>query len=238
MSELLKTWGLGKHFGGLRANHDINFTIHQRTIHSIIGPNGAGKTTFISMISGHHRPSAGRIWFAGEEITDQSVIERARRGIVRKFQRPSLYLGLTAYENVEVAVLATGCPRSQRHRRIHETLEQVRLAPEAMKPVSYFSHGQRQWLEVALLLAREAKLLLLDEPTAGMTSEETNATGRLIRELVSRHDCSAIIIEHDLNFVRNLQAPVTVMHLGEIVAQGSYHEVEQDDFVRSIYLGQ
>jgi len=237
MSDLLKTRGLSKRFGGLRANHDINFTIQEGAIHSVIGPNGAGKTTFISMISGHHKPSAGQIWFSGEEVTDESVIERARRGIVRKFQRPSLYVGLTTYENVEVAVLATSCPRSQRQRRVQETLEQVRLVPEAMKPVSYLSHGQRQWLEIALLLAREAKLLLLDEPTAGMTSEETDATGRLIRELVSGHGCSAIIIEHDLNFVRDLEAPVTVMHLGEIVAEGSYHQVEQNDFVRSIYLG-
>lgn len=238
MTNILRTEGLTKFFGGLRANHDVNFSLPVGTIHCIIGPNGAGKTTFISMISGHHRPSAGQIWFNGANVTELSLTERARLGIVRKFQTPSLYLGLTAYENIEVAVLATRCPKSMRRQRIEETLERVRLISEGDTPVSHLSHGQRQWLEIGLLLAKETKLLLLDEPTAGMTTEETDATGRLIRELVEGHDLSAIIIEHDINFIRNLRAPVTVLHLGELVAEGSYDEIERNDFVRSIYLGE
>lgn len=238
MTDILRTEGLTKYFGGLRANHDVNFSLPQGSIHCVIGPNGAGKTTFISMISGHHKPSAGQIWFDGENVTGLSLIDRARRGIVRKFQTPSLYIGLSVYENIEIAVLATRCPRPMRRQRIEETLERVRLISEADTPVSHLSHGQRQWLEIGLLLAKETKLLLLDEPTAGMTTEETDATGRLIRELVEGRDLSAIIIEHDINFLRNLRAPITVLHLGELVAEGSYDEIERNEFVRSIYLGE
>lgn len=237
MSELLRTEGLTKRFRGLVANDSIDFTLKAGSLRCVIGPNGAGKTTLISMISGHQQPSNGAIWFQGQNITKLSIIDRARRGISRKFQTPTLFDNLSAYENVELAVLRTGCPPRKRRSRILEVLDLVRLADLADATASTLSHGQRQWLEVGLLLANDAILLLLDEPTAGMTVEETASTGQLIRRLGQELGLSAIIIEHDINFIRDLQAPVTVLHLGRVLVEGSFHDIEHDEQVRSVYLG-
>lgn len=238
MSEILRIEGLTKYFGGLRASYNINFVLGRGMIKAIIGPNGAGKTTFISQISGHYLPSDGQIWFEGEDITKLPLVKRARRGIVRKFQTPSLYLGLNVYENVEIAVLGTQCPRRKRHERIAQILHDVRLSQEAYTTVSNLSHGQRQWLEIGLLLGREAKLLLLDEPTAGMTPDESHATGMLIKQIVIERDLSAIIIEHDMEFVERLDVPVSVLHLGELIAEGTYKDVESNETVQKIYIGE
>ena len=233
MSALLEVEGLGKRFQGLVANADIDFSLACGEIRSIIGPNGAGKTTFISMISGHLAPTTGRIRYKGQDITRLPVVRRARLGIGRKFQTPSLFDNLSAYENVELAVLRAGAPR----RRIAEVLERVRLGGEGRTPARHLSHGQRQWLEIALLLANAAELVLLDEPTAGMTAEETHATGALIRELARELGLSTIVIEHDINFIRDLAAPVTVLHLGRVLTQGPFEAVAADPLVRDVYLG-
>ncbi len=233
MSALLEVEGLGKRFQGLVANADIDFALARGEIRSIIGPNGAGKTTFISMISGHLAPTTGRIRYKAQDITRLSVVRRARLGIGRKFQTPSLFDNLTARENIELSVLRAGAPR----RRIAEVLERVRLGAESRTPAKHLSHGQRQWLEIALLLANAAELVLLDEPTAGMTAEETHATGALIRELAGELGLSTIVIEHDINFIRDLAAPVTVLHLGRVLTQGSFEAVAADPQVRDVYLG-
>ena len=237
MSDLLSISGLTKRFSGLVANQDVNLTLNSGEIRSIIGPNGAGKTTLISMISGHQKPTEGRIVYDGRDITRLSVTQRARLGIVRKFQTPSVFYGLNVYENVELAVIAAGVPGSKRKARIAEVLEHIRLGELADVPASRLSHGQRQWLEIGLLLGNNARLLLLDEPTAGMTAEETHATGRLIRELTAKLHLAAIIIEHDIKFIRDLQAPITVLHLGKVFKEGSYDEISSDEHVRNIYLG-
>jgi ABC-type uncharacterized transport system ATPase subunit len=203
----------------------------------VIGPNGAGKTTFISMISGHMRPTGGRIIYKDRDVTDLSVIRRARIGIARKFQTPTVFENLTAYQNIELAVLGTGCPRAKRHRRIFEILDLIRLSEVWDRPAQFLSHGQRQWLEVGLLIAIEAELLLLDEPTAGMTAEETASTARLVQMLARELKLSVIIIEHDINFIRDLRAPVTVLHLGRVLLDGSFEEVAANDRVRDVYLG-
>jgi ABC-type uncharacterized transport system ATPase subunit len=233
VSALLEVEGLGKRFQGLVANADIDFSLARGEIRSIIGPNGAGKTTFISMISGHLAPTTGRIRYKGQDITRLPVVRRARLGIGRKFQTPSLFDNLSAYKNVELAILRAGAPR----RRIAEVLERVRLVGEGRTPARYLSHGQRQWLEIALLLANAAELVLLDEPTAGMTAEETHATGALIRELARELGLSTIVIEHDINFIRDLAAPVTVLHLGRVLTQGPFEAVAADPQVRDVYLG-
>jgi ABC-type uncharacterized transport system ATPase subunit len=233
VSALLETRGLGKRFQGLVANADIDFRLGKGEIRSVIGPNGAGKTTFISMVSGHLGPSSGRIRYKGQDITALSVVRRARLGIARKFQTPSLFDNLTAFGNVELAVLRARRPR----RRVDEVLELVRLGAEARTPAKHLSHGQRQWLEMALLLANDAELVLLDEPTAGMTAEETHATGRLIRDLAEGLHLSAIVIEHDINFVRDLAAPVTVLHLGRVLTEGPFEAVAENPQVRDVYLG-
>lgn len=237
VTELLSTTGLTKRFGGLIANDRIDFALARGALRCVIGPNGAGKTTFISMISGHVRPSSGRIRFKGTDITRLPVERRARLGICRKFQTPSLFLNLTVMENIELAVLATRRPRTERRRRIAEVLESIRLEDLRGETVNALTHGQRQWLEVGLLVAKDSELLLLDEPTAGMTAEETRATGMLVQNLVRQVGLSVIIIEHDIKFVRALAAPVTVLHQGRVLCEGDFVTISEDARVRDIYLG-
>ena len=237
MTEILRVENLTKRFQGIVANEGISLTLGAGEIRSIIGPNGAGKTTFISMISGHQRPTEGRILFSGHDITSLSVPKRARLGIARKFQTPSVFPELTVIENLELAVLAAERKTVQQPGRIGELLEMIRLGEFAERKVAALSHGQRQWLEIGLLLGMNARLMLLDEPTAGMTAEETHATGKLIRALTSDLGLSAIIIEHDINFIRDLKAPVTVFHLGRVFREGGFESISADEEVRSIYLG-
>lgn len=237
MAELLRTEALTKTFRGLVANREIGFAIEAGELRCIIGPNGAGKTTFISMISGHQKPTAGRITFEGRDITGLPVHRIARMGIMRKFQTPTVFNELTVYANIELAVLASDCAARRRRDKVYEVLALVRLTDVVAQRVATLSHGQRQWLEVGMLLAKDAKLLLLDEPTAGMTAEETHSTGELVRRLVDDLNLSAIIIEHDINFIRDLKAPVTVFHLGSILVEGSFEEVADNGQVRAVYLG-
>lgn len=237
MSTLLKTELLTKRFRGLVANQDVSFELETGRVHSVIGPNGAGKTTFISMISGHLAPSSGRILYKSQDITGLSVVRRARIGIARKFQTPSVFDNLSAFENIELAVLRTKLSEAERQKRIADVLELVRLQDDQDTPVQFLSHGQRQWLEIGLLIGIEAELLLLDEPTAGMTAEETAATGELVNSLARERNLSVIIIEHDINFIRDLRAPITVLHLGKVLKEGSFDELSQDEQVREVYLG-
>jgi urea ABC transporter ATP-binding protein UrtD len=237
MAELLRTEGLTKRFEGLLANDRVDFRLASSELRCVIGPNGAGKTTFISMISGHLRPSAGNIWYQGERITQLPVTARARRGIGRKFQTPSVFDNLSVQENVELAALASADRARDVRARIDRVLQLVRLDDHGDVLARNLSHGQRQWLEIGLLLANEAKLLLLDEPTAGMTAEETAATGELVRQLIAELKVSAIIIEHDINFIRRLRAPVTVMHLGRVLVEGPFDEIARNSEVREVYLG-
>lgn len=237
MTMLLRTAGLSKNFRGLTANKDIDFQLEAGQVRSVIGPNGAGKTTFISMISGHLAPSSGKIFYKGKDITRLPVSKRARVGIARKFQTPSVFDNLTAYDNIELAVLGTSTPRELREPRVLEVLDIVRLRDQRNTPVQFLSHGQRQWLEIGMLLGIEAELLLLDEPTAGMTAAETAATGDLVKSLARDRNLSIVIIEHDINFIRDLQAPITVLHLGQVLKEGSFEELSNDPQVREVYLG-
>jgi urea ABC transporter ATP-binding protein UrtD len=237
VSEILRAEQLSKYFKGITANEDVTFAMEAGSIRAIIGPNGAGKTTFLSMISGHHAPSSGRIYYKGQEVTRLDVVDRARRGILRKFQTPSVFDELSVYENLELAVLGTDRAPAERHRRISEVLEVVRLAELSDAQCKHLSHGQRQWLEIGLLLGRDAELLLLDEPTAGMTAEETAATARLIKDLTRDHTLSIIVIEHDIDFIRKLDSQIMVLHLGRVLTEGRFAEVSADQRVRDVYLG-
>jgi urea ABC transporter ATP-binding protein UrtD len=243
MPELLRTEALSKRFRGLLANDRIDFSLASGEVRCIIGPNGAGKTTFISMISGHLAPSGGRILFRGRDVTGLAVPVRARMGIARKFQTPSVFDRLTVEQNLELAALGNpgvrrGRTAAERQARIDQVAGLIRLDRERDIAAASLSHGQRQWLEVGMLLANEAELLLLDEPTAGMTAEETHATGQLIRTLAETHRLSIVIIEHDIAFIRDLQAPVTVLHLGSVLVEGSFAAIAADERVRAVYLGQ
>lgn len=237
MSEILRAEQLSKHFKGITANEDVTFAMEAGSIRAIIGPNGAGKTTFLSMISGHHAPSSGRIYYKGREVTRLDVVDRARRGILRKFQTPSVFDELSVRENLELAVLGTDRASAERGGRIDEVLDIVRLQDLSHALCKHLSHGQRQWLEIGLLLGRDAELLLLDEPTAGMTADETTATARLIKDLTRDHALSIIVIEHDIDFIRDLDSHVMVLHLGRVLTEGSFAEVSADQRVRDVYLG-
>jgi branched-chain amino acid transport system ATP-binding protein len=237
MTVLLQIKGLTKRFQGLVANKDVDFTLGEGEVRSVIGPNGAGKTTFISMISGHLRPTSGAIVYKGQDITRQSLPVRASHGIIRKFQTPSVFNGLSVYQNIELSVIASRAASRNTAARVGEVMELVRLSDHARTLASTLSHGQRQWLEIGMLLGAQAQLLLLDEPTAGMTAEETHATGVLINDLTRELNLSAIIIEHDINFIKSLKAPITVLHLGKVFREGTYERISADPEVRSIYLG-
>ena len=237
MSSLLRTEKLTKRFKGLLANDDINMEIFDGDVRCIIGPNGAGKTTLISMISGHIKPTIGNIFFQNKSINNLSLVNRSCLGIGRKFQTPTVFDNLNVERNIELSILRHNLSKKKLSINIDETLEIVRLHKHRNILANALSHGQRQWLEIGLLIGNNAKLLLLDEPTAGMTSEETIATTKLINQLADEKNLSAIVIEHDINFVRELGAKITVLHLGKVFTEGTYEQIEKNKNVREIYLG-
>lgn len=234
---LLETRGLGKRFRGLVANRDIDFTLMPASSHCIIGPNGAGKTTFLSMISGHLAPSEGEIRYRGEDVTRRSVVYRARRGIARKFQTPSVFPDLSVWQNIELPAMRVAHGHRAVAERVATVLERVRLWDGRGTTAEHLSHGQRQWLEVGMLVAMKADLLLLDEPAAGMTGEEKAATATLIQELIDEIGLATIVIEHDMDFVRLLDTRITVLHMGSVLAAGTFDAVAGDQQVRDVYLG-
>lgn len=238
MDELLQVTGISKTFGGVHANKDVSLSVPDSAIHCVVGPNGAGKSTFLSMLSGHTRPDTGCILFRGKDITGWPVHRVARFGIVRKFQRPSFYPDLTVAENLTIPVLATGARRGRAERAVEEVADQVSLTDALGVRAAHLPHGRTQWLEIGMLVARKARMMLLDEPTAGMTPEETTKTSDLIARLVADNGVSAIVIEHDMAFVRSLNSDVTVLHLGQVIAEGPMSVVERDEQVRAVYLGQ
>ena len=237
MSSLLRIENLSKSFKGLLANDDINMEIFDGDVRCIIGPNGAGKTTLISMISGHLKPTLGKLYFQNKLINKLSLVNRSCIAIGRKFQTPTLFDNLNVAQNVELSILRHNLSKKDILKKIDETLEIVRLIDKRDILANELSHGQRQWLEIGLLIGNNAKLLLLDEPTAGMTSEETYATTKLINQLSTEKNLSAIVIEHDINFVRELGAKITVLHLGKVFTEGTYNQIEKNKKVREIYLG-
>ena len=237
MSSLLRTEKLTKRFKGLLANDDINMEIFDGDVRCIIGPNGAGKTTLISMISGHIKPTLGNVFFQNKLINNLSLVNRSCLGIGRKFQTPTVFDNLNVERNIELSILRHNLSKKIIFKKIDETLEIVRLHEHRNILANALSHGQRQWLEIGLLIGNNAKLLLLDEPTAGMTSEETIATTKLINQLADEKNLSAIVIEHDIKFVRELGAKITVLHLGKVFTEGTYEQIEKNKKVREIYLG-
>ena len=238
MGDGLVVEGLNKRFGGVQATTDVSMVVPDGSIRCIVGPNGAGKSTFLSLLSGHTKPDAGRIHFRGRDITNLPVHRIAKMGLVRKFQRPSFYPELTVAENLAIPAFAAGQTLRSISSAIGEVAERVALDDVLETPAVHLPHGRAQWLELGMLLAREAKTMLLDEPTAGMTPAETRNTAALIASLVRETGISAIVIEHDTGFVRSLEAPVTVLHVGRVIAEGSMSEIENDPQVRAVYLGE
>jgi ABC-type uncharacterized transport system ATPase subunit len=234
----LEIEGLTKLFGGVRAVDNVNFSIGSDEMRCVIGPNGCGKTTFFNLITGYLAPTGGSILFKGRDLRGRPLHEIARSGIVRKFQVPSIFPGLTVGENIESAFFARDdrAPEAQ-PLEIRRLLETVRLDRQMDLPAGNLSHGQKQWLELAMVLATGPLLILLDEPAAGMTRAEKSETVRLLEVIRRETKVSALVIEHDMDFVEALDCPVSVMMMGKIVASGSFAEMQKNPQVREAYLG-
>ncbi len=230
-------------FNGFRALNNLNMTVRRGELRCLIGPNGAGKTTALDIICGKVKPTAGAVTFDGTALHALEEHEIARVGVGRKFQVPSVFRELTTGENLAVArsrrpgVLGNLRWETGRARRdeVERLGEMVGLADELDKPASYLSHGQTQWLEIGMLLAQDAALILMDEPTAGMTAQETRKTADLFMRLKGKH--TLVVVEHDMGFVKTIGDVISVMHLGQLLAEGTAAEVEAHPEVKRAYLG-
>lgn len=233
--QLLEIKDLTKKFGGLTAVDGINYQIREGEIQCLIGPNGAGKSTFFGLLTGQLSPTDGEILYKGEEITDLMPHERVRRGISLKFQTLNIYEELTVRENLRLP-----CQRrdGKTQPQIEQLANRVDLSDKLDDPVDNLSHGEQQWLEIGMSIGVEPELLLLDEPTAGMTVEETERTGDLIESLVENKDMTVLVVEHDIKFVRQISERVTVLHHGSVFRQGTIDEIASDPEVKRIYLGE
>jgi branched-chain amino acid transport system ATP-binding protein len=241
---LLETEDLTRAYGSLLAVSRANVAIHAGELRSIIGPNGAGKTTFFKLISGEVTPTSGRIRFQGRDIAGLSQHEVCRLGIAKSYQITNIFPHLSVLENVRVA--AQGYARSfnfwSRADRLTEVRDRARvlldtigLAARAERLAAHLSHGEKRHLEIAIALAAEPVLLLLDEPTAGMSPEETDETMRLIRELAARR--TVVLVEHKMKLVMNISDRITVFHQGQVLAEGSPDEIRANELVQQTYLG-
>lgn len=255
MSELLKKTKLpefiltvedvNKSFDGFKAISNLNFYMDKGELRTIIGPNGAGKSTFLDLITGRTRPDSGHILFgqADHDLTKLREYAINRLGVARKFQTPSVYEDHTVFDNLLLSlpesrgVLSSIFFRldSEASDRIDEILKTIRLGDCQSTMAGTLSHGQKQWLEIGMLLAQQPKLLLVDEPAAGMSDEETERTGELLLSLEGKH--SIIVIEHDMEFVRQIARKVTVLHQGSVLKEGSMEQVQSDPTVAEVYLG-
>jgi urea ABC transporter ATP-binding protein UrtD len=235
VSAILRTEDLYKEFDGIVATDHLDYEMEAGEIQCIIGPNGAGKTTFFNLVTGVLAPDSGAIHFDGRDITGQDIHEIARRGIVRKYQTPSVYDDMSVRRNIQVA-FGEDRPDDERER-LAEIADLIGIADRLDERAGTLDHGTKQWLEIGMVLANGPRLVLLDEPTAGMTTEETTRTAELITSINEAEGVSIIAIEHDIEFVRQLSSRVTVLHNGSVLAQGSVSEIEANQDVQSVYLG-
>ena len=241
---ILSLEGVNKEFDGFKAINDLNFYMDEGELRVIIGPNGAGKSTMLDLITGRTKPDRGKVEFGrGTDLTALNEYQINRLGIGRKFQTPSVYIDHTVFENIWLSLegsrsvwstLFSRIAPAQRDR-IHEVMNIIGLTSRADDKAGSLSHGQKQWLEIGMLLAQNPKLLLVDEPAAGMTDEETRETGELLMSLTGQH--SIIVIEHDMVFVRQIARKVTVLHQGHILCEGTVDQVQTDERVIEVYLG-
>ena len=229
-------------FDGFKALNDLTFSMKKGELRFLIGPNGAGKTTLLDVVTGKTRPHSGRVTFdSGVNVLHTAEHTLVQKGIGRKFQTPTAFGSLTVYENLEAAIgfndalprLFTSITRAEVDK-IHEVLGRIGLAHRADVRASILAHGEKQWLEIGMLLVQEPKLLLLDEPVAGMTRPERNRTGELLQSIAQ--ECSVLVVEHDMEFVRNFASQVTVLHLGSLLTEGPVEQVQSDPRVIEVYI--
>jgi urea transport system ATP-binding protein len=243
-SELLYLDGVSVSFDGFRALDNLSLSLAPGEMRAIIGPNGAGKTTMMDVVTGKTRPDAGTVLFDGaHDLTQLDEASIASLGIGRKFQKPTVFEGHTVFDNLLLAlagrrgVFATLFDRleADQRARIDEILHIVKLDSRVEERAAHLSHGQKQWLEIGMLLAQDPALLLVDEPVAGMTDAETSETARLLKDIARNH--SVVVVEHDMRFVRDLDVKVTVLHEGSVLAEGSLDQVAANGRVVDVYLG-
>lgn len=231
-------------FDGFYALTDLSLQLHEGEVKSIIGPNGAGKTTFLDVITGKVKPNKGTVMYRGKSLVGQSAQYISRQGIGRKFQTPSVFDNLNVLRNLELAaaphknafsILTNKLPQSVKDE-VYRLLKYVGLEKYSTKLAGSLSHGQKQWLAIAMVVAQAPEVLLLDEPVAGLTDEETERTAELIKSLAGDH--SVVVIEHDMEFIRDLDFDVTVLHQGQVLTEGPLDQVKADPRVIEVYLGQ
>jgi branched-chain amino acid transport system ATP-binding protein len=244
---ILRTEGLRREFGALVAVDDVNMAVRARTLHSIIGPNGAGKTTFFNLLSGNLPPTSGRVYFEGRDITNLPVHRMANLGIGRSFQITNIFPNLTVLENVRLAAQAMGSGNYRFWQpyaafrdyleRAWEVIGQVGLGEMALHPARMLPHGDQRKLELAMILAPDPELLLLDEPTAGMASEQVPELMALIQRIQEAGQKTVMLVEHNMNVVMRVSDVITVMHQGAVLAEGTPGEIAANSAVQAAYLG-
>ena len=239
----LKIDGIGVDFNGFKAVDSFSMAVEEGELRVLLGANGAGKTTLMDLISGRTKSTEGKIFLRDKDITNWHEHKIAREGVGRKFQIPTVFRELTVRENFEVAgfeyrgVLLNVGPRHKKisAKRIEDVIDLVNLREKEGDRAGNLSHGETQWLELGMVLVQNPKIILLDEPSAGMTVQETLKTSQIINDLKGKH--TLIVVEHDMAFVREIAETITVMHLGKVLAEGSIQEIENNQAVKDAYLG-
>ncbi|WP_170432516.1 ABC transporter ATP-binding protein [Ruegeria arenilitoris] len=231
---LLVTKGLTKRFGGLVAIDDVNLTVSQGQLHCLIGPNGAGKSTFFKCLTGQFKPSSGTVTLEGQQAQGLQTQEIVRRGVGIKTQTPSLFDGLSVHENISLSALRSQS-RAQAADTLEEMLSMFQITHLVRREVGQLAHGQRQLVELAIVLAAKPKLVLLDEPAAGMTGDDRVRLTQILRDLARR--TTFIVVEHDMQFIGDIATNVTVFNRGRVFAEGSFAEIMARSDVQEIYLG-
>lgn len=236
--------GVSVSFDGFKALNELSLYVNEGELRAIIGPNGAGKTTMMDVITGKTRPDTGVVQFNGNvDLTEMDEAAIANLGIGRKFQKPTVFEQHTVFDNLELALQGNRSPMrslffklsGEQLDRINAVLATISLAEHRHKVAGALSHGQKQWLEIGMLLMQEPELLLVDEPVAGMTDAETENTARLLREIAETR--SVVVVEHDMEFVKSLDCRVNVLHEGSVLAEGSLDTVQANEHVIEVYLG-
>ncbi len=240
---LLNLKNVSVSFEGFLALNNLNLTLKKGELRAVIGPNGAGKTTFLDVITGKVKPTKGDVFFKGKSLIGKKEHKIARIGVGRKFQSPRVFENLSVQENLEISVsqfsstikLIANKPSKNKQKEVNKLMKIVNLSSQSEIKAGSLSHGQKQWLEIAMLLGQKPSLMLIDEPVAGLTDEETELTADLLKSLSGEN--TVLVIDHDMEFIRRLESNVTVLNQGSVLCEGSMDEIQSNTKVIEVYLG-